>query len=364
MVHLAQALKEAVSIPVGAVSRINDPVLAENILDENKADLIYMGRALLADPELPAKASRGDLEDIRLCIGCSMCNKTLVAEPPNLSCTVNAALGREENSQIIPAVKPREVLVVGGGPAGMEAARVAALMGHKVSLYDKNEKPGGQLLLASIPPHKEEISNLVSYLTTQLNKLGVNIVVNTDITAETVKQLHSDVIILATGSVPSVPEIPGVDSDNVMIADDVLNGKAWPEDTSVSIIGGGIVGCETGEYLAAEGKQVTIVEMLSEIGGDIQVTAKVLLEKRLKEYGANIITGAKVKQINGEALALEDGSKIKIGSVILAVGRNPDRALVKSLHGMKVEVYIIGDCQKPGMIIDAIREGAEVGNKI
>lgn len=188
--------------------------------------------------------------------------------------------------------------------------------------------------------------------------------VNTEVTATTVRQLDPDVIILATGSIPSVPEIPGVNSDKVMIADDVLNGKAQPKDTSVTIIGGGIIGCETGEYLSAEGKQVTIIEMLPEIGGDIQVTAKVLLEKRLKEYGANIITSAKVKQINGQALVLEDGSEIKTGSVILAVGRNPDRALVESLHGMKVEVYTIGDCQKPGMIIDAIREGAEVGNKI
>ncbi|MFC2045215.1 FAD-dependent oxidoreductase [Chloroflexota bacterium] len=364
MVHLAQALKEAVSIPVGAVSRINDPLLAETILNENKADLIYMGRALLADPEFPVKTMRGDLEEIRTCIGCSMCNKTLIAEPPNLSCSINAALGREREFQVVPAAKAEVVLVVGGGPGGIEAARVAALRGHKVSLYEKSEKLGGQLLLASIPPHKDEVPNLVRYLTTQLDKLGVNVEVNTEATAETIKQLNPDAIILATGSVPSIPKIPGVDGDNVFLAEDVLNGTALLKDTSVAIVGGGIVGCETAEYLAVAGKKVTIIEMLPEIGGDVQVTAKVLLEKRLREYGANIFVNANVKQIDSEAIVLEDGSEIKVGEIVLAVGRSSDRILAESLKGLKKAVYTIGDCQKPGMIIDATREGAEVGNKI
>ncbi len=361
-VHLAQGLREAVSIPVGAVGRINDPILADNILKENKADLIYMGRALIADPELPAKAMRGDFEDIRTCIACSMCNKTMSAEPPDMSCAVNAAAGKEETSRIVPAARPRKVLVVGGGPAGMEAARVAALRGHKVSLYEKGKQLGGQLLLASIPPYKDEIPYFLQYLVTQIRKAGVNVQVGKKVTASTVKRLKTDVIILATGSVPGVPEIHGADSDNVVTAEDVLTGKAQLKDSPVVIVGGDIIGCETGEFLAMKGKKVTIVEMLPEIAGDMEHTAKLLLEKRLKGYGATILTRTKVKRITAESVVLENGDEIKAGSVIL-VGRNPDRALTGALQGA-AEVYAIGDCEKPRMITDAIREGAEIGRKI
>ncbi|MBI2832748.1 MAG: FAD-dependent oxidoreductase [Chloroflexi bacterium] len=362
LVHLAQSLKKAVSIPVGAVGRINNPFLAESILNENKADLIYMGRALLADPELPAKSMRGNFEDIRPCIACGMCNKTN-QEPGKMRCAVNATLGREETFQIVPSKNPRKVLVVGGGAAGMEASRIAALRGHKVSLYEKNGQLGGQLLLASIPPHKNEIPNLVNYLSTQIRKLGIDITVGKEVTAETVKQLKPDAVILAAGSVPFIPGIPGIDGDNVVLAEDVLNGKAQIKGTSVVIVGGGIVGCETGEFLAVKGKKVTIIEMLPEIAGGMHGASKVALAKRLRESGVTISTNAKVKRITRQAVVLENGRELTADSVVRAAGRKPDRTLAEPLQEV-TEVVIVGDCQNQGMIIDAIREGSEVARKI
>ncbi|MDO8567683.1 MAG: FAD-dependent oxidoreductase [Dehalococcoidales bacterium] len=364
-VPLAQALKEVLSIPVGAVGRINDPVLADSILKENKADLIYMGRPLLADPELPAKAERGDVEDIRTCLGCSMCQKSFQPFVPetNLSCAINAELGKEAAFAVVPATRSKKVLVVGGGPAGMEAARVAALRGHQVTLYEKSKKLGGQLLPASIPPHKDEIPHLVDYLATQMRKLKVNVNLGKKATAATVKRLKPDVIVLATGAYPGVPEIPGIHNENVVIAEDVLAGKAKLKDPVV-IMGGGIVGCETGELLAQKGMKVTIVKRRPNIAEGLEHTARILLEKRLRDYGVSILTGARVQQITPEGVVLENGEKIKAGSVVLAAGAVADTALLQSLNGVAGEIYTIGDCVKPRMIMDAIREGAEIGRQI
>lgn len=360
-VHLAEAIKGVVSVPVGAVGRINDPVLAESILRENKADLIYMGRPLFADPELPVKAMKGRFEDIRTCLACNTCQKTLRT---NLSCAVNAALGREETYRIVPVQRPKKVLVVGGGPAGMEAARVASMRGHKVFLYEKEDQLGGQLLLAAIPPHKDEIPNFVRYLSTQLRKLGVRVEVNKEVKPETVEQLRPDVLIVATGSVPFVPEIPGVESDNVVLAEDVLTGKAQLKDGAIVVAGGGIVGCETAEFLATKGKKATIVRRRPEIAEGLEETARLHLKKRLTEYGVTILTGARVQRVTKKGVVLENGSEIVAGTVVLAAGGKAKDTLTESLKGMVSEIYAIGDCVEPRMIVDAIREGAAVAYKI
>ncbi|MDO8567336.1 MAG: FAD-dependent oxidoreductase [Dehalococcoidales bacterium] len=363
-VPMAEALKGAVSIPVGAIGRINEPILADSILKDKKADLIYMGRALIADAEFPMKAKQGRFEDIRTCIACSMCNKTLHNEPSNMSCTVNAFSGREGELKINPTSNPKKVLVIGGGPAGMEAARVAALRGHKVTLYEKNKQLGGQLLIASIPPHKDEIPYFLQYLITQLGKVGVTVKTGEKVTASIIKRLKPDVIINAVGSVPFIPPIPGADGPNVVIAEDVLTGKSKIKGSSVVMVGGGIVGCETAEFLAMKGTKVTIVEMLPEIGGNVEDTAKILLCQRLDECGTAVLTKTKVKKITAEGIVLEDGKEIKAGTVVLAVGRKSDTELAEALKGAAPEVYAIGDAARPRMIIDASREGAEIALKI
>jgi 2,4-dienoyl-CoA reductase-like NADH-dependent reductase (Old Yellow Enzyme family)/thioredoxin reductase len=360
-VHLAEAIKGAVRVPVGAVGRINDPILAESILREDKADLIYMGRALFADPELPVKAMQGRFDDIRTCLACNTCQKSLHT---NLCCAVNAALGKEETYRIMRVQKPKKVLVVGGGPAGMEAARVASIRGHKVFLYEKEHQLGGQLLLAAIPPHKDEIPNLVRYLSTQLRELGVKVEVNKEAKPETVKQLRPDVLIIATGSVPFVPEIPGVESNNVVLAEEVLTGKTQLKNGAIVVAGGGIVGCETAEFLATEGKNVTIVRRRPEIAEGLEETARLHFKKRLTEYGVTILTGARVQRVTRKGAVLENGREIAASAVVLAVGGKARNTLTESLKGIIPEIYAIGDCVEPRMIVDAIREGAAVAYKI
>ncbi|MFC1914315.1 FAD-dependent oxidoreductase [Chloroflexota bacterium] len=367
-VFLAQALKENITVPVGAVGRINDPVLADQIIKENKADLIYMGRALIADPELPAKAMQGRIEDIRTCIACGMCMKTLHTlrpEDSNMSCSINATAGKEETYQnVLPEIS-RKVLVIGGGPAGMEAARVAAQMGHKVTLYEKERQLGGQLLLASIPPHKGEIPYFVRYLSTQIKKLGVVVELGKEFNTENINDLRPDVIIVATGSVPCQPSMPGLDDINIVVADDVLAGKVIVKDAAVAIIGGGLVGCETAELLAVRGlKKVTLVEMLLEIAEGMEETARLLLLQRLKSYGFVVLTTASVLRIKHNAVVLENGREIEADLVIMATGRKPNNEPTKSLTNLASEVYSIGDCVKPRQIIDAIREGNDLAHKI
>jgi len=208
--ELAGEIKKAVRIPVIAVGRINDPLLAEQILEEGKADLIAMGRALIADPDLPLKACEGRFEEIRKCLACNHCRKRVIQMNRTLRCAVNAQAGRERDSRIHPSGRSRKVLVIGGGPAGMEAARVMALRGHRVGLYEKKLRLGGQVNLAAIPPHKEELRTLLDFLVVQLEKLKVQTHCGAEATAETIAQEKPDAVIVAQGARPLIPEIPGV----------------------------------------------------------------------------------------------------------------------------------------------------------
>lgn len=372
----AEAVKQVVSVPVICVGRINSPQLAEFILESGKADLVSMGRALMADPEMPKKAAAGDFEDIAPCVadnfGCI--GSAMSGRPP--TCIVNPAMGKEKEWAIVPAEKLKRVLVAGGGPAGLEAARVAALRGHQVTLFEKEHKLGGQVNLASVPPHMQEISQLIKYLSRQVEKAGVKVELGKEVTPELVEEMKPDAVIVATGASPLVPDdIPGIDKDRVVTAWDVLAGKAATAARNLVILGGGLVGCETADFLAEAGDNlaagrtaVTVVEKLGDVALDMAFEARHLLMQRLHAKGVKILTSAEVKEIIDDGvLFVRDGREESIrnvDNVVLALGARPVDHLSEKINGIVAEVYVIGDAKEPRKVLEATAEGAEVSRRL
>jgi NADPH-dependent 2,4-dienoyl-CoA reductase/sulfur reductase-like enzyme len=366
LVPLAEAVKKVVRIPVATVGRIVDPQMAEEILAEGKADLITLGRALLADPEFPKKTQEGRAEDIRPCIGCLQgCRDRLYQGQP-ITCLVNASAGFEMEYSLNPAESRKRVLIIGGGPGGMEAARVAASRGHEVALFEKNSHLGGQFHLASLPPYKGEIKFFLQYLTRQIKKLRVKIYLNQEMTLDKLSQIQADVIILATGGSASKPEIPGVDRENVFSAWEILTN---PEKVGqkVLVVGGGAVGTETAEFLADLQKEVTLIEMAKEVALDAERTHRKLLLLRLGEKGVRIRVMTQAQAIRKEGVEVQcNGQKdfIAADTVVMATGVKENLELEEPLRRLNVEFYKIGDCLKPRKAIEAIHEGFQVGMKI
>ncbi|TAK31855.1 MAG: FAD-dependent oxidoreductase [Chloroflexota bacterium] len=367
LVHLAEGIKQSVSIPVIAVGRINDPVLAEQILRQGKADFIAMGRALIADPELPRKTMDGRLEDIVPCIACNEGCFERVAIFKDMRCTVNPRVGYEGQYVIRPATNPKKVLVIGAGPGGMEAAIVAGKRGHHVFLYDKAAELGGQMLQAAIPPGREEIGSLTSYFKNQLRKLGVKIELGVNVTPALVDELAPDVVIAATGATPLIPPIRGIERENVRTASAVLLGEA-PKGQKVVVLGGGMVGIETAEFLADKGNSVTLVEMLDKIGIDMGVaTLRWYVRQRLEEKGVSVLTRTKAVEISDDGVLVEINQQtqsISADTVILATGSVADNKLVEQLRATGREVCAVGDCVRPRKIIEAIEESFAVANQL
>ncbi len=357
-VWAAEEVKKVVKIPVIASGAITSPELAEKILEEGKGDFIGMGRPLLADPYFPQKAQEGRPEDICPCIRCCDCTERGV-KIGSINCAVNVAVGKEEQFRIAPAAKRKKVAVVGGGPAGMEAARVAALKGHEVTLFEKR-KLGGMLIEASTPDFKADIRRLIDYLSTQVKKAGVKIVEG-EATSQTIKDGEFEVVIVATGSTPSVPDVPGLSKPFVIGALDVLHGAQTGKD--VIVVGGGLPGCDIALFQAEQGKRVTIVEMMDEIAQHMSLANKLAFFERLYKQEVEIRTGVRLEEIVDGGIVVSDRvggrSEIKSDSVVLAVGLTPNRKLFDELAQVPgLEAFAVGGCAEPGkMIYDAIHEG-------
>lgn len=374
-VPAAAAVKEAVDVPVMVVGRINDPQLAEDILVKGYADMVVMGRALLADPELPNKAREGSIEDIAPCTSCGQgCLRTQLTYEP-MTCVINPAVGREKEMVITPAAKQKKVLVIGGGPGGLEAARVSALRGHKVMLWEKASKLGGQINLAAIPPMKQELSKWIIYLSTQVKKAQVKVELNKEATPELIEKEKPDVVIVATGGKPLTPAIPGVEGKKVVTANEVLEGKLAISRGKVLIIGGGMVGCEIADMLADTGYNqttgsvpVTIVEMLADIGLDVIPQTRMLLLPRLREKGVEVITSATVREfLEDGVIIIKDGQEETIRGmdfIILACGTESVDELSAKIKDKVPEVYVIGDAKAPRKALEAIAEAAEIAREI
>ena len=365
LVPLAEEVKKLTNVPVIAVGRL-DLELGEKILEEGKADLIAIGRRLLADPDLPNKVAEGRLDEVTPCIGCMECIERLAFDErgEGVTCVVNPTMGRERAYQIKPVRKAKKVIVVGGGPAGMQAAIVAAQGGHKVTLFEGDAKLGGQLNIAALPPFKGDIFPWIKYLVNRVKKAGVEVKLDTDATAEIVTKGNPDAVVIATGGTPAMPEIHGIDKSNVVTAQDVLSGKA-KAGQNVVIIGGGMVGCETGHYLAEQGKKVTIIEVLSRMASDMFLMTRRRLMDGLRSKKVTLLASATCEEIK-EGIVLvntADGKKetIPADTVIIAVGYNANDCLYKVLEGKVPEIYCIGNSAKPRRIFEAVNEGYRTG---
>jgi len=360
LVHLAAAVKDVLSIPVMTSNRIITPELAEQILEQGKADLIGIARGLIADPEWPRKAQEGRQNEIRHCISCEHCFLVLQGLP--LACTVNPLAGREQELKITQADKAKTVFIAGGGPAGLEAARVAALRGHKVRLYEKDTL-GGQLNIASMPPGKNEMALFVDYEREQLKRLGVQIEYR-ELNQEMVSQQKPDAVIVATGAHPKRPEIPGINNGNVLSAWQVLK-EDIPKGKAV-VIGGRQIGAETAEFLATRGKEVTIVEASNEISRDnihMPFTHSFLLLS-LEHLGVNMLTETTVEKITRSGVIVKHkGQRLTIpaDTVVLALGAESDRTLANQLAKLDIKLHIVGDCAGVGKMKKAIKEGFRAG---
>jgi len=364
MAYLAAAVKEVVSIPVMTANRIATPQIAEEILEQGKADLTGLGRAVIADPEWPRKAKQGQEDEIRQCIACQYCIHRIIVEHKELRCAINAAAGQEADYVITPASRSKTVFIAGGGPAGLEAARISALRGHKVHLFEK-EKIGGQLNLACIPPGKAEVRLFLDFEERQLNQVGVKIK-NKNLTPEVIMQEKPDAVIIATGAQPLVPSLPGINGKNVVTAWQVLNGETTTGNIVV-ILGGGQVGAETAKYLANEGRQVTIVEMLGEIAADMYESMRGLMLISLDKLGVKVRTDTIAKAISDNGVTVDCNGKeelINADTVVLALGASANRELVGKLEKLVSELYMAGDCVEARKLPDAIEDGFKAASKI
>lgn len=360
-VKIAGDIKKAVNVPVSAVGRIVDAEMAERVIESGMADMVAVGRPLLADPDWGTKIAAGKACDIRRCISCNKGCTDAIQNRQFLSCVLNAENGYENTRSIQPAAQKKKVAVLGGGPAGLEAARVAALRGHDVTLFEKTTSLGGQLNIACVPPRKEEMRRATQDLIHAVCNAGVHLCMGQTRTAEQLKDAGFEAVINAVGAHSAAPRIPGIDGVNVADAWKVLAGEQQVYGT-VAVIGGGMVGCETAEYLAARGCKVSVIEMMDKIAAGESTTILPTLLENYKTYGVEQYPSHKVKEFRMDAVVCEnkDGAEVTISCdyIVLAMGARSNEFDAAALEAANIPVYSIGDAAgKAADISNAIRTG-------
>jgi 2-enoate reductase len=370
MVDMAAEVRKVVKIPVIAVGRLDVPELAEEVIAEGKADLVAIGRGFLSDPHWAKKLEKGQQKHIRPCIGChDGCMNRLVNGKPT-SCAVNPASGREKEYALHRTNRPKKVMVIGGGVAGMEAGRVAALRGHKVVIYEKSTKLGGHVREAVRMPFKEGEQRLLGWYKTELEKLKVEIHLRTEVTLKLIREQNPGAVVVATGSTPIYLNVPGADRPNVVNACDFLTGKK-EAGKSVVVVGGGQVGCEMGLWLSQQGKKVTVVEKLSELmigGRPIPWMNRVMLLDLLKFHKVDMMTNCSLSEATDkEVVVINKDSRretLPADTIIIAVGLESEQGIYRLLRGNLTNLYLIGDAREAKNIMNAIWDAYEVARSI
>jgi mycofactocin system FadH/OYE family oxidoreductase 2 len=370
-VYLAAGIKEVVDIPVFCVGRVTDPVKAEEILARNQADMVGMTRANIADPELPNKAREGRLDEIRYCIGCNEGCWGRIHHALPITCAINPSAGREKEMEIVPAPVKKKVMVIGGGIAGMEAARVAALRGHSVSLYEKSEQLGGQLQVAAKAPGRQDMAEPARYYEHQFKRLGVDVHLGSSVDERTVQEAKVDAVIVATGGLPACPTFPGADQPNVVLARDVLSGKAQAGKNVVLLATDrGMEGLTAADFLAERGSQVEVLVPEAFMGFPTEPITLTLALMRLQAKGVAVTPAVDIRSVQGSTVTVSSvyGRQKRIiegvDTVVVARGSAADDDLYKRLKGKVPELYAAGQCVAPRKLLDSTLDGLRVGRMV
>lgn len=395
--YLAENIKKHVSIPIFSSNRINTPELAEQVLMAGKADAICIGRGLIADPYLPMKASKGELRDIMNCIGCNQgCFDNVFRMMP-VTCLRNARAGNEARTELKPLKEKKKVMVIGSGPGGLEAARVAAIRGHEVHIFEKEDKIGGLLNIIWVPPGRNEFKRMIENYTYWIQKHGIQMHLQQEVSIEKVKEFNPDVVFIATGSKPTRPPIKGIDRKNIYWANDVFSGDA-PVGKNNVIIGGGATGIELAIFLTKYGalsreafdfltfykaleteialemlhegrNQVTVLEMLPKLGSALGKTTKWVLLDKCDALGVKLITGVNIQEIGDDYVNYLDAADKEqvinnVDYIYYATGVEPNDSLSKEIKLLNIKVEKIGDARKPQTVMEAVARGYKIGNAI